>query len=573
MMTKTFHAWVVISIILGAGSFAAPPDAGQLLRDQQSQTQRQPAQRLPSAGPAIVTKSEAGTGGLTVLVKSFRFKGYEGLATEEELQAVVKPAIGQSLGVAGLNGLTEKVTQLLHAKGFFLARAYLPKQDVTGGTIEIAILQARSDGKISVNLGEGARVRDSQLKAMVNDVIVPGQPLQERDLERVLLLMNDLPGVSARAVLSPGADAGTTHVTINVAEAPLYSGAVWADNYGNRYTGEWRGNAELSINDPLHLGDQVNVMGSAAQGLEQGRIGYSAPIGSNGLRGDVSFTDMRYNLIGPMDPLDAKGTAQTVDAGIVDPLVRSRNFNLNATAGYEFKRLIDKAQSAELRDNGVNSGTFGINGNCSDSFNGGGFTMWSVSATLGDLDLWNSIDKLDNKLTARTAGVYERYNFSASRMQRLADGLTLTGSYFGQLASGNLDSSEKFSLGGPNGVRAYPVGEAQGDEGHLLSFELQRDLPFGLKWGNVQAIGFADTGHVTLNKNPWRGAITNATGENSYWLSGAGAGFSIGQPGRYSVRLIYAYKLGDNPGRSVTGLDADGRNSPGCFWFMGQVAF
>jgi hypothetical protein len=39
------------------------------------------------------------------------------------------------------------------------------------------------------------------------------------------------------------------------------------------------------------------------------------------------------------------------------------------------------------------------------------------------------------------------------------------------------------------------------------------------------------------------------------------------------VHLNYAYKLGDNPGRSTSGKDADGRDDSGRLWLMGQVMF
>jgi hemolysin activation/secretion protein len=55
----------------------------------------------------------------------------------------------------------------------------------------------------------------------------------------------------------------------------------------------------------------------------------------------------------------------------------------------------------------------------------------------------------------------------------LPGGFTLYASFSGQRASKNLDSSEEFFLGGPNGVRAYPQGEGAGDEGWLSRLELR----------------------------------------------------------------------------------------------------
>ena len=599
-MKYSIPSLALLGGFFAASLFAAQPDAGQLLREQQSQTERIPMQRLPGKELSIITKQEPSATGTFIQVKSFRFKGYDGLATESELQAVVHGAVGKFLGVPELQQQVEKVTALLKEKGFFLARAYLPKQDVTEGTIEIAIIQARSDGEVSISRTAGVRVRDEQLKAVAAKAIKPGQGIRENDLERVLLLMNDIPGVTARAVLAPGVTPGTTRVTINVSESNLFTGATWVDNYGNRYTGAWRGNALLSVNDPIHIGDQFNFMLSAAKGLAQGRASYNAPIGSRGLRGNIAYSKMRYTLGEELAGLQGKGTADTINAGLNYPIVRTRLFNLNLNAGYEHKDLKDEAYGFNIRSKRISDATAGITGDYSDRILGGGYTTWTASITAGSLDLSGNssdfnadqgrivYDSSGNYIQVpapKTDGSYTRFNLSASRLQRLASQLTLYASYFGQLASKNLDSGEKFNLGGPYGVRAYPVGEGSGDEGNLFSAELREDLPWGGKWGNVQVFGFVDTGNVTLYKDKWAGAVHTATGDNEYWLSGTGLGVGVNKPGTYSVRLSYAHKLGENPGRTVDtknflgqvvtpgGKDADGHADAGRFWLMGQVMF
>src|SRR6185312_6208123 len=139
-------------------------------------------------------------------------------------------------------------------------------------------------------------------------------------------------------------------------------------------------------------------------------------------------------------------------------------------------------QGATIRDKQIHSGTFGISGDVSDKLNGGGYSTWSVAASMGKLDLSkNPTDEFFDRIGPKTAGTFQKYNPAASRLQRITQRTTLSGSYFGQLSSGNLDSSEKFNLGGPYGVRAYPVGEASGDEGHLFNVEFRDDLPFDLK--------------------------------------------------------------------------------------------
>lgn len=194
--------------------------------------------------------------------------------------------------------------------------------------------------------------------------------------------------------------------------------------------------------------------------------------------------------------------------------------------------------------------------------------------TTGDLDLsHNDTYKANDDLTAHTNGQFARVNINLARLQRLTDDLGLSLSYSGQLALGNLDSSQKFILGGPYGVRAYPVGEASCDEGHLLSAELRYSLTLIPTLGDFQVIGFYDAGYAILHKNVYPGAISTATGKNHYWLSGVGGGVSVSRPSLCALRLMYAEQIGDNPGRDTNGNNADGLDDKGHFWLLASVYF
>ncbi|MEM5770230.1 MAG: ShlB/FhaC/HecB family hemolysin secretion/activation protein, partial [Bacillota bacterium] len=119
-----------------------------------------------------------------------------------------------------------------------------------------------------------------------------------------------------------------------------------------------------------------------------------------------------------------------------------------------------------------------------------------------------------------------------------------------------LDSSEKMYLGGGNGVRAYPQGEASGDQGYLLTTELryQTNNPA------LQLVGFIDHGYVQGNHHDYVGAAENRT------LSGAGLGLIYSRSKQYTLRLDYAWKLGDED--AVSDDDKNGR-----LWLRGTRYF
>ncbi|HEX8661512.1 MAG TPA: ShlB/FhaC/HecB family hemolysin secretion/activation protein, partial [Brevundimonas sp.] len=206
--------------------------------------------------------------------------------------------------------------------------------------------------------------------------------------------------------------------------------------------------------------------------------------------------------------------------------------------------------------------TLGLSGDSRDGLGGGGRNSFSAGWAFGDLHLKSPADRAADALTARTEGGFSKLQISAARLQTVSGPLSLYAAVRGQLAFGNLDSSEKTELGGAYGVRAYPEGEAYGDEGYLATLEARLMLN---RWtgrlpGELQLFGFADFGQVKFADDPW------FAGSNSASRSGIGAGLSWAAPGGALVRLSYARKLGDAV--ATSGPDKDGR-----FWFQTSKLF
>jgi predicted porin len=180
-----------------------------------------------------------------------------------------------------------------------------------------------------------------------------------------------------------------------------------------------------------------------------------------------------------------------------------------------------------------------------------GNNLWSLAFGVGDLDKNTAADAALDAYTAKAAGTYKKANASFSRLQALGYGYSLYGSVSGQWADKNLDSSEKLSLGGPNGVRAYPVGEAAGDEGVLGRLELRKYL--GTVHGAIaEGALFADGGKVRVNKNPWDNS------ENELTRYGYGVGVNL-----YHRDLVMNASLAFSPGDNPTSDDRAARR----LWF------
>ncbi len=562
--------YVFIIFLSLCGAIMAQPDAGSILKEQ-----RQPDPALPDRLPEkeVIKEAEAPSSDadVKITVREIKFTGnYSTMATEAELYGLVNEKINKELTFFELKQIALYVTNYLREnKGFLLAHAYLPEQDITEGIIDIRVIAGQISGKVNINVREPARVKKDLLQGMADNAIPEESATRMALIERAVLLINDLPGIKAQASLEPGKTPGSTSLKINASEGPLIQGLFFIDNHGDRYTGDIRGAGQLRVNDPFGLGDQIGLSVIGADDMFNGVASYSLPLGYSGLKGDLALTYLDYELGEEFKALNAKGQAQTIELNFSYPVMRSRRASLWAGTGIEYFILEDETNSIKTRDRELGVGKIALTGNFYDTFAGGGLTSMDINSYIGDVDLSGLLSNMSADAEGpRTDGSFLRSTFSLARLQRLNSLFSMFISTRGQIASGNLDSSQKFILGGPYGVRAYPVGEASGDEGYAGTLELRMDIPRQYLNTTTQLIGFFDAGWSKLHNNPWPGAITNATGKNDYTLSGMGIGLNVQRAGTFSLRVTYAHKVGSNDGKSIQGNDADDRRHSGRFWLQ-----
>lgn len=541
------------------------PDAGSLM-----QTLTAPA-AAPAKSPTLDVQQEmrpalVTRGGVKVKVASFKISGNT-VFDEVTLKALVSDLVGKELDLAGLDQAAGTISQYYRQQGYFVARAYLPAQEIASGNLEIAVIEGRL-GAVKFNRSGETRLAEWYAQELVAGAAPVGAPIREQNIERGLMLLNDLPGVEVKSTLVPGATPGASDLVIETTEGALVSGSVDGDNYGNRNTGVARAGATLNLNDPFGIGDQLIVRGmTSGSGLSYGRLAYNLPVGNMGTKLGLAYSRMDYELGKDFAALNASGQSSVASVFAVHPLIRSRNSNLSATVTYDHKRLTDEQNNINVTDKSINVFSAGLSGDMRDALGGGGLTSAGFAFTRGNLDVGDNANYAANDaLTAQTDGFYSKLSYNFSRLQRINDFWSFYAGFSGQSARKNLDSAEKFVLGGM-GVRAYPQGEAAGDSGSLLNLEARYNLP-GFDFGNLQVIGFIDTGRVTLHHATWAGwtPIGRTDFPNSYSLSGAGVGLNLYKEADFSVRSSLAWKLGNNPGADALGRDSDGESRDARFW-------
>lgn len=536
--------------LLAAPAQAAPPNAGATLQNIESTKPEPPKAPAPvlDVQPAKPLAASA-SAHVKIPVSEVRITGTTRF-TPDELAPVVADSVGKELTLPELDEVAARITRFYRDQGYFLAAAYIPAQDIKNGVVEIAVLEGKY-GAVNIN--------NPQLVSATPLTVAAGDLVALPSLERGLLLLNDLPGIRAQSTLRPGASLGTSDLLVEVTEGKAYTGSIELDNYGSRYTGADRFGGTLNINNPSGLGDVISLRGmTGGSGMNYGRISYQAPVNRQGTKAGVAYSDMEYELGKDFSELDAHGDAQIITAFATHPFIRSRALNLNGQISYDDKDLKDRIDSTDIvTDKTLKVWSIGLSGDNRDSWGGGGTNVIQATATLGELTIESPLAKSVDDLTVQTNGYYNKLNLTLMRLQRLTDRTSVYLSYSQQWASQNLDSSEKFIAGGAFGVRAYPSGEAPGDEGHLVTAELRYELPAGF-----QCVGFIDSARVSVNKDPW----ALATGGNTRELAGVGVGMNWSDARGFAIRSYYAHKTSAT--KATAESDKDGR-----FWLQAAYSF
>lgn len=527
------------------------PSAGTQLQQlpQPLPPQKQAPDLDIQSRPAPVDSSPSGP---SVRVNTLRVTG-QSAYSEADLLAASGFAPGADLTLPQLRKIAARISDYYHRRGFILAQAYLPAQDVQDGVVTIAVIEGRY-GTIAVHdkARIAKRVPEGILRGLASGDLVANAPLERR-----LLLLSDIPGVRVKGTLAPGAAVGTSDLIVDVMPGPRISGDVEADNAGSRYTGTYRFGGTINVNDPLGIGDQLSLRLLASDGgLAYGRVSYQVLAGDATL--GVAYAHLRYTLGREFEALDGTGTADIFSAYGSYPLIRSRRANLYALANVDYKMLHDRLGTVAIdSDKRATVGTLGLAGNSRDDLGGGGSNSYSLGWTIGNLDIRSLPERVIDETTAHSAGTFNKVQASVARLQSVAGPFSLYLAARGQYAFDNLDSSEKMELGGAYGVRAYPEGEAFGDSGYVATIEARFMLGGqpGRLPGRFELIGFVDTGEVSYAHDPW------FAGSNHAHRTGYGAGVNWSGPQGLLIRASYARKWGTGPASSAP--DTAGR-----FWFQ-----
>lgn len=447
--------------------------------------------------PALEAKAQA-SDTIKIQVKDIRIEGLVGLS-DGERDRLVRPYKGTSVTLGQLRKLTLRIGNALRARGYFLARASLPPQEVANGVVRIVVSPGRyGDVEVKGNQHYSEEfVRRFFAPALDHKVV------RSRQLERALLTLSDFTDLRVRATFRPGQRPGETDLLLQVDDKRPVHVSVDYDNFGNRLVGRNRAGVSLSAGSVLWEGDElflrvVEPFPSDSDPIYQ--AGFTAPVGARGVRVGAQATKAKTRVGGVFAPLDLRGDAEIVSLVVHKPVERmlrrynTFHFGLHSKTIKNFVFGNTVTSNDELREL-----TLGYDGY--DVYNDGQFGHTSV-ITQGLGTAFGGTPNGDPLASRAAAGnAFTKLNSDIYRTWRAgADGMVI-GRGGIQVADRPLVTAEQFGVGGPESVRGFIQSEFLGDDGYFASLEYRHSIFKEWVQGlRIQACGFVDHGGASVRR-------------------------------------------------------------------------
>jgi len=394
-----------------------------------------------------------------------------------------------------------------------LIGASVPREKLLAA-VEALQTRYRDDGYILTTVHGAAERRDGRLvfviratEGYISDVRLDGdigavgklvlamlehltaiRPVNNADLERYLLLANDIPGISAQAVLrrdSP--EPGAVELVAKVARTP-FAAQFQFDNRGSGEVGPYEALLTGQSNAFTSIGEEIQATFFNTFNNEQffGQVDVSGFVNSEGLK--LRGYAGRGNTLpgGALTGTGFNSDLQIAGIGLNYPVTRTRRLNLSVDGGFDaYDGVIDTfAAGGMLSDTHLRILRAGGAVDFQDAFVAG---LPAASSMILKLSQGLPAFGASSNAEALPARAGERNDFTKltgelTRVQNLfaiGDAQTaIKTSLGGQYTGDILPPSEEYLLGGTRFGRGFFAGEVAGDRALGASVELQLTTSF-----------------------------------------------------------------------------------------------
>ena len=487
--------------------------------------------------------------------------------------AIFKKMIDENPDGLTLNQMQEvaiQITQLYRSKGYILAKAILPEQNIIDGTVKIHLFPGILGQVVTQNnKALSSEFLTEPLTSLMN------KPVEAHPIESTLLRINDLPGIDISGIFRAGKNVGETELTIKVNEEKSHDITINADNHGVETTGDQRLIGSINLYN-IFGSDQLTFTGLKTFNPSESNyygFDYRVNLSTKWLVG-ISYNTNDYVVGNDFNFLGIDGETQNTSLFTKYVPTRSRQYSNYISLSLTTKEAeINFDAINQFREDNLTVLAIESGFNATDSFWGGGINEGSISLSFGLPDVLGAMDEDGDGNSLRTSrsgnfagGDFQKANINFERLQALPQNISLRFSTQLQFSNDLLSSIEQFSLGGPNSVRAYPVSEFIRDTAVFTSLEFIANAPGftskqafgGRTWGEILQVSvYADYGWGRINS-----ALASQNKEVD--LAGIGIGATLRLPSTFFIRADVATPL--------TSIDATNDRDPQ-FWLSAGYQF
>lgn len=497
-----------------------------------------------------------------VEVRGFRFSGNTQIE-DVEFDQLLTAFVDRQNSISDLGAAAATIAELYHARGFFVARAVVPPQQVVDGIVHMLVFEGRleTDGLIVAN--ETARTRTAYVRDILTREIREADLIRLADYERALLLANDLPGVSVHARLFPGIQVGTARISVELVETPPFAASISADNFGFHGFGANRATATTTLDNLAGENDRLTA-GASTSGQGQkyvfGEI--LLPVGNNGLTAKLLGSWFDYTLVDDYAVFGGSGDGLQIAAEVSFPLVRRTTESTYVTGKLERNIHTDEETGVATSERTIDAAELAVHGDFGSVTFAPAITTYAARFHAGNVDHSAGADSFE------TGGGFVAVELKGEHLQNISGPVSWFTRATALAGSQNLEGTFQCTVGGPFSNRGYPVGEGSADRCLSVSTDLRYDAPQFAAGADWQFSVFYD--HIVGDQ-----FHTTPAGQTNfnYDLNSVGVGVNANWLERGFVHAALGYQLATSPGEKLTGHAADYSSNDLRFWFQGVLFF
>ncbi|MCZ6665622.1 MAG: hypothetical protein O7B81_09975 [Gammaproteobacteria bacterium] len=495
-------------------AFAQNIDPG-VLQQRLIQQRPRPKATAPIPIPETVRPGPPpGSERIRFVLNEVQLFGNEALPAEE-FRPLWSKMVGREISIIDLYEIAALVTVFYRSKGYILSRAIVPPQEIENGVVEIEVIEGFID---NVVIEGDADASAFQIKRKI-DGIKASKPLHVRDIERYLLLLNDLPGVSVASVVRPSLlTPGASELVIIMEETPV-SGSLSLDNLGTRFIGPFEQSVTLRFSNLFDVYDStdfriVKAHNNGVKGPRELRffsVSHSELLTAEGTTISLIGSRILTNPRSTLKVLEIEGRSTQLAVSLTHPFVRSRSENFAVRIGLTYLDSEIETRGDLTQDDRTRWWNVLASSDFVDQFRG---------VNLLQLEYQQGINIFGNRKSSREDAVSRvngRSDFSLLtadilREQDLGLGWSLLAEISGQYSFSQLLAAQEFGFGGSQFGRGYDPSEISGDSGIASKLELRfgrgTDLDF---LETYQLFGFIDFGAVwRIDKDRLPGGVRDS---------------------------------------------------------------